>query len=144
MSDDKTFEVGAATRLGMRPDGRLVIPTGDPIVHNHYSWTHGWSTGAINIAAYFGVGAWCHVLFRGDAFDPTGMVSWAWVTCWPLGLMAKVVIWVASVALWIFGGMVLIVLWGLLGYFLWKLGEGWRLKHRVRRMAERRAAEQAS
>jgi hypothetical protein len=35
-------------------------------------------------AAYFGAGAGCHYLALGDRFEVRSVLSWAWLSAWPL------------------------------------------------------------
>ncbi|HVL73675.1 MAG TPA: hypothetical protein VM434_17540 [Beijerinckiaceae bacterium] len=54
------------------------------------------------IAIYFGIGALMHAIFLAPTFDWSSAMTWAWLTVWPLMLLAKIIIWgvIAAVVIW--------------------------------------------
>lgn len=41
----------------------------------------------LSIIAYLGVGAFCHALMVGSEFQPTNVLSWAWLIGWPVAVV---------------------------------------------------------
>lgn len=44
------------------------------------------------LAAYFAFGGLLHAIFAGLHFDPTSLVSWAWLVFWPATLFVVVLL----------------------------------------------------
>ncbi|ACB80896.1 hypothetical protein Mpop_2741 [Methylorubrum populi BJ001] len=53
----------------------------------------------LSFITYLGVGAFCHALMVGSEFQPTNVLSWAWLIGWPVAVViAQLAVFFAVVA----------------------------------------------
>lgn len=92
-------------------------------------WLHYGVVAIRNSAIYLGVGAWCHVWFVGPG-APSGLLSWAWILAWPLGLAVISAKWAAIIV----AGFVLLALAATLVWVVIVMVRGHLMRRRVAKM----------
>lgn len=108
--------------------------------HHHEAWTTGLVVSLRTTAVYGAIGAFCHVWQVGPRFEPSSLLSWAWIGAWPLGLLLWAGKWIAMVA----AGIVLLIVVVALLWGIWWLIEQLRIRADVNRRVKASEAARAA